>query len=75
MVGSFIKTVARDAYGFRNPENQRYALARPPPDATADTSTRITGPAGFDLGRQNRPWRHARAWSRLMKRLASTVFS
>ncbi|MEV0217802.1 transposase [Micromonospora sp. NPDC050695] len=34
-----IKTVARDAYGFRNPENSGYAPAPPPPTATADTST------------------------------------
>ncbi|MFI7207912.1 transposase [Micromonospora aurantiaca] len=39
-----IKTVARDAYGFRNPDNQRYAFAPPPPNAAAGTPT----PLNFD---------------------------
>jgi hypothetical protein len=34
-----IKTVARDADGFCNPDNQRLRTEPPPPDATADTST------------------------------------
>jgi hypothetical protein len=34
-----IKTVARDAYGFRNPENQRLRTRTATTDATADTST------------------------------------
>lgn len=34
-----IKTIARHAYGFRNPETSAYAPAPPPLDATADTST------------------------------------
>ena len=38
-----IKTVARDAYGFRNPVNQRLGTPTPPPDAPEDTST----PANF----------------------------
>jgi transposase len=42
-----IKTIARDAYGFRNPETNGYAPATPPPDApvavSADNSR--SGPA------------------------------
>ncbi|MEV0348352.1 transposase [Nonomuraea sp. NPDC050680] len=34
-----VKAIARDVYGFRNPETQRYALAAQPPEKAADTST------------------------------------
>lgn len=38
-----IKTIARDAYGFCNPGNQRYAPAARPPVEPVDTSM----PANF----------------------------
>ncbi|MET8361303.1 ISL3 family transposase [Micromonospora sp. NPDC005171] len=50
-----IKTVARDAYGFRTPKISAYAPAPPPPTTTADTST----PPNFEDPRWIPAWRTA----------------
>ena len=48
-----IKTIARNAYGFRNPEINASAPARRPPAATADTSTPLNFEEPVSDGRQS----------------------